>query len=431
MARAHNFNAGPAGLPLPALERAQRELLDFEGTGMSIMEHSHRGKAYEAVHDEAVALTRELLGVPEGYYVLFLQGGASLQFAQVPMNFLPAGKSADYLITGGWSEKAYQEAQRLGTVRLAATTEHDKRYTRIPRQAELKLDPEAAYVHLTSNNTLFGTQWHHFPDVGSVPLIGDMSSDFMWRRFDVSKFSLIYAGAQKNIGPSGVVMVLGKSGVPGRRQEGHPHHPALRHARLQQLALQHAPDLRHLPGLRNAVLACMKEAGRARGHRGAEPEEGRPALRRDRRRPRFLPGPGGEGQPLVHERGVPAADRGAREEVRRRGDEGAHGGPRRAPVVGRDPRVALQRRLGGVGRSPRRLHEVLRQEGRSRWGLRVSDRAPNPRASCGGLESLAAGCGRPPLPVLPGEGELGVPVSGRSGLRRLCGRFRPCARGRR
>lgn len=220
MARVHNFNAGPAGLPLPALERAQRELIDFEGTGMSIMEHSHRGKSYEKVHDEAISLTRELLGVPDDYYVLFLQGGASLQFAQVPMNFLPAGKSADYIITGGWSEKAYQEAQRLGTVRVAATTEHDKRYTSIPKQEALSLDPQAAYVHMTSNNTLFGTQWHWWPEVGSVPLIADMSSDFMWRRFDVKKFDLIYAGAQKNIGPSGVVVVLAKkSYVDGARKD--------------------------------------------------------------------------------------------------------------------------------------------------------------------------------------------------------------------
>jgi phosphoserine aminotransferase len=208
MARAHNFNAGPAGLPLPALERAARELIDFEGTGMSIMEHSHRGKAYEAVHNEAITLTRDLLGVPADYDVLFLQGGASLQFAQVPMNFLHPGKSADYIITGGWSEKAFQEAGRLGTPRVAATTESNKRYTRIPKQAELKLDPAASYVHMTSNNTLFGTQWHWWPEVGEVPLVADMSSDFMWRKFDVSKFAMIYAGAQKNIGPSGVVVVL-------------------------------------------------------------------------------------------------------------------------------------------------------------------------------------------------------------------------------
>lgn len=208
MARAHNFNAGPAGLPLPALERAQREMLDFEGTGMSIMEHSHRGKTYEAVHNEAIRLIRELAGVPDNYHVLFLQGGASQLFATVPMNLLPAGKSADYILTGGWSEKAYQEAGRVGTVRVAGTTEQNKKYTRIPRQEELNLDANAAYVHMTTNNTLFGTQWHWLPEVGNVPLVADMSSDFLWKKVDISKFGLIYAGAQKNIGPSGVTVVI-------------------------------------------------------------------------------------------------------------------------------------------------------------------------------------------------------------------------------
>jgi phosphoserine aminotransferase len=220
MARVHNFNAGPAGLPLPALERAQRELIDFEGTGMSIMEHSHRGKAYEGVHNEAISLLRELLGVSEDYHVLFLQGGASQQFAVVPMNLLPAGRSADYILTGGWSEKAYEEAKQLGTVRVAATTEADKRYLRIPRQAELQLEGSAAYVHMTTNNTLFGTQWHWLPDTGKVPLVADMSSDFLWRKVDVSRFGLIYAGAQKNIGPSGVtVVIIRKDLVDGGRKD--------------------------------------------------------------------------------------------------------------------------------------------------------------------------------------------------------------------
>ena len=259
MARAHNFNAGPAGLPLPALERAQRELLDFEGTGMSIMEHSHRGKAYEAVHNEAIALTRELLGVPDDYYVLFLQGGASLQFAQVPMNFLPAGKSADYIVTGGWAEKAYEEAGRLGTVRVAATTVADKRYTRIPQQAELKLDPAAAYVHMTSNNTLFGTQWHWLPEVGRVPLIADMSSDIMWRRIDVSKFDLIYAGAQKNIGPSGVVMVLAKKAFIDGARKDIP--IILRYAtHAANNSLYHTPPTFGIYLIRN-VLSHLKDLG--------------------------------------------------------------------------------------------------------------------------------------------------------------------------
>ena len=208
MARVINFNAGPAALPLGALERAQKELVDISGSGMSVMEHSHRGKVYEAVHQEAIALVKELLSVPDNYEILFLQGGASQQFAVVPMNLLAEGKSADYILTGGWSQKAYKEAKMLGTVRVAGNTEKDKKFCRIPKPSELELDPSAAYVHLTSNNTLFGTQWHDFPDTGAVPLVADMSSDIAWRPIDVAKFGLIYAGAQKNLGPSGIVLVL-------------------------------------------------------------------------------------------------------------------------------------------------------------------------------------------------------------------------------
>ncbi|HMI86113.1 MAG TPA: 3-phosphoserine/phosphohydroxythreonine transaminase [Polyangiaceae bacterium] len=208
MARVYNFNAGPAALPLAALERARDELIDFNGSGMSIIEHSHRGKEYEAVHDEAEALVRELLSVSDQYHVLFLQGGASQQFAMVPMNLLPPAKSADYILTGGWSEKALEEAKLVGQVRVASTTAEGGKYTRIPEASELKLDPQAAYVHVTSNNTLFGTQWFDFPATGNVPLVCDMSSDFLWRKFDVNRFGLVYAGAQKNAGPSGIVIVI-------------------------------------------------------------------------------------------------------------------------------------------------------------------------------------------------------------------------------
>src|SRR5689334_16911193 len=213
MARVYNFNAGPAALPLAALERARDELIDFKGSGMSIIEHSHRGKEYEAVHDEAIALVRELLSVSDDYHVLFLQGGASQQFAVVPMNLLPPGRSADYILTGGWSEKALEEAKRVGTVRVAASTAVDKRYTRIPHQSELSLDPNAAYVHMTTNNTLFGTQWHWLPETGNVPLVADMSSDILWRKMDISRFALIYAGAQKSIGPSGITVVIARKDI--------------------------------------------------------------------------------------------------------------------------------------------------------------------------------------------------------------------------
>jgi phosphoserine aminotransferase len=220
MARVFNFNAGPAALPLAALERARDELIDFQGSGMSVIEHSHRGKDYEGVHNQAMALVRELLAVPDTYEILFLQGGASQQFAMVPMNLLTEDKTADYVLTGGWSEKALDEAKLVGRTRVAATTKVDGRFNRIPVQSELNLDPAAAYVHITSNNTLFGTQWSTFPDTGAVPMVADMSSDFMWRKIDVSRFGLIYAGAQKNVGPSGTVIVIARKDlIEGGRKD--------------------------------------------------------------------------------------------------------------------------------------------------------------------------------------------------------------------
>ncbi len=255
-----NFNAGPAGLPLPALERARDELLDYRGSGMSIMEHSHRGKEYEAVHNEAMALLTELLGIPATHQVLFLQGGASLQFAMVPMNFLPPGSSADYVLTGTWSEKAFSEAKIVGKPRVAATTSsEDKRYTRIPKTAELKLDPKASYVHLTSNNTIFGTQWMEFPDTGSAPLIADMSSDFLWRKIDPGCFGLIYAGAQKNLGPSGVVVVIARKDLMSRARTDIP--KVLRYETYaENNSLYNTPPTFAIYLMRN-VLGWVKQVG--------------------------------------------------------------------------------------------------------------------------------------------------------------------------
>jgi phosphoserine aminotransferase len=205
--RVFNFNPGPATLPLPVLERVQAEFLDYKGTGMSIMESSHRAAEYEEVNDTAMALMKELLGMPQGYTVLFLQGGASLQFAMVPMNFLNKGEFADYIITGMWSQRAIKEANILAEGRVAASTESEK-FVRIPKPAEIKLDPKAKYVHMTSNNTIYGTQWHYVPDVGGLPLMCDASSDILCRKWEWSKFALIYGGAQKNLGPSGVTVVV-------------------------------------------------------------------------------------------------------------------------------------------------------------------------------------------------------------------------------
>ncbi len=228
MKRAINFNAGPASLPLAALERAREELLDFEGTGMSIMEHSHRGKVYEKVHHEAASLVSELLGLPSDYVVLFVQGGASLGFAQIPLNFLPPGATADYLVTGAWGEKAVSEARAAkslgaGEVHVAATTESDKTYRRVPRPEELRFSARPAYVHMTSNETIHGVAWGLDPSTAfptpESPLVCDMSSDILGSRIDASQFAMIYAGAQKNIGPSGVTIVCARKAFieQGRR----------------------------------------------------------------------------------------------------------------------------------------------------------------------------------------------------------------------
>lgn len=205
--RIHNFNAGPAALPLDVLQQAQAELLNFNNTGMSILEISHRSKPYEQVNAEAEANLKELLGLGENYRVLFLQGGASLQFAMVPLNFLPQGQTADYILSGSWSEKALKEAQLIGQTHVAATTAGEN-YRRVPGLAEIKPSASPAYIHLTSNNTIFGTQWAEFPSFGDIPLIADMSSDILCKPFDASKFALIYAGAQKNLGPAGVTIVI-------------------------------------------------------------------------------------------------------------------------------------------------------------------------------------------------------------------------------
>ncbi len=206
MSRAFNFNAGPAALPLEVLEIAQKELTDFNGTGMSIMEHSHRGKAYDAVHAEAVANMSKLLGLTDDYQVLFLQGGASLQFSQVPLNLLGAGQTADYVNSGAWASKAIKEAKKVGTVNVVADTSKEIP-TNMPNYAALNYTKGAAYVHVTSNETIAGTQIKQFPKT-EAPLVADMSSDILCRPIDIQNFGLIYAGAQKNLGPSGVTLVV-------------------------------------------------------------------------------------------------------------------------------------------------------------------------------------------------------------------------------
>jgi phosphoserine aminotransferase len=205
--RIYNFSAGPAVLPVSVLEHVQRDLVSLPGVGMSVMEISHRSTTFEGIIGKAEADIRELAGIPDDYKVLFLQGGASLQFSMVPMNLLGEGQTADYLMTGSWADKAVKEARKVGTVHETGSTS-DTNYNRIPADAEIELTPDAAYVHMTSNNTIEGTQWHRLPAVGDVPLVADASSDIFSRPIDVTRFGVVYAGAQKNLGPSGVTLVI-------------------------------------------------------------------------------------------------------------------------------------------------------------------------------------------------------------------------------
>lgn len=219
--RIHNFSAGPAALPTSVLETVQKELLNFQGAGMSVMEMSHRSKEYDAVICETQALVRSLLGVPDDYSVLFLQGGASMQFAQVPMNLYQKGNPVDVILTGSWTKKAVKEINKIGESRIVASSE-DKNFSYIPKVSASDFNPSASYAKITSNNTIFGTQFHDFPDTGNVPLVADMSSDIMSRPLDVSKFGVIYAGAQKNLGPSGVTLVIVKNDLVERAPESLP-----------------------------------------------------------------------------------------------------------------------------------------------------------------------------------------------------------------
>jgi phosphoserine aminotransferase len=219
MDRIYNFSAGPAVLPVPVLEEVQRDLLSLPGVGMSILEISHRSKTFDEIHQQAEKGLRDLMGISDDYAVLFLQGGASLQFSMIPMNLLPEGGTADYIITGSWGKKALKEARREGAINVAANLA-DSGFNRVPAQDELRLDPNAAYVHFTSNETIEGVEFKAEPEVGNVPLICDASSDILSRPIDVSKYAAIYAGAQKNMGPSGVTLVVLRKDLLQRIPDG-------------------------------------------------------------------------------------------------------------------------------------------------------------------------------------------------------------------
>jgi phosphoserine aminotransferase len=219
--RVSNFNAGPAALPLPVLERVRDELLDYRGSGMSVMEMSHRSAEFEEIIARAEATLRRLMAIPEEHAVLFLQGGGSLQFTMVPMNLFVPGKPVDMLHTGSWTSKAIGELKKGTPFRLAGSTEAAK-FTRVPRSDEITFDGNASYVYMCTNNTIEGTQWHTLPETGNVPLVADMSSDVLSRPTDVGRFGLIFAGAQKNLGPSGITMVIVRRDLAERADKNLP-----------------------------------------------------------------------------------------------------------------------------------------------------------------------------------------------------------------
>ncbi len=221
MRQIFNFSAGPAVLPEEVLQQAAAEMLDWHGSGQSVMEMSHRGKEYMSIHAQAEADLRELMGIPSNYKVLFLQGGATMQFAMIPINLLRGRAGADYVNTGEWSKKAIKEAKLFGKVNVAASAE-DRHFTYVPARADWKLDPNAAYVHICSNETIGGVEFNWVPDTGDVPLVADVSSTFLSRPVDVSKYGLIYGGAQKNIGPAGLTIVIVRDDLIGHAPAGTP-----------------------------------------------------------------------------------------------------------------------------------------------------------------------------------------------------------------
>lgn len=237
--RAFNFNAGPAALPLPVLERIREELLDYHGSGMSVMEMSHRSREFEEIIARAEQNLRRLLAIPEEYAVVFLQGGGSMQFSMVPANLCVAGKPVDVLHTGAWTSKAIGELKKGTPYRLAASTEAQK-FMRVPQREEIQLAPDASYVYMCTNNTIEGTQWHVTPETGSVPLVADMSSDIASRPIDVSRFGLIFAGAQKNLGPSGVTIVIIRRDLAERADKNLPTLLQYR-THIKEKSLYHTP----------------------------------------------------------------------------------------------------------------------------------------------------------------------------------------------
>ena len=355
--RIYNFSAGPAILPEPVLDEAAQGVREINGSGMSLLEVSHRGKDYEAIHADAEQRLLRVLGLSgEDYYPLFLQGGASMQFAMVPMNFLTPAQTADYVISGDWGAKALSEAKLFGDAREAATSKGEK-YAEIPK--DFTRTPGARYVHITTNNTIEGTEYFALPDVGDTPLVADSSSDFLALRRDYSKFSLLYAGAQKNAGPAGVTMVLLRKSFA---ETANPKvAKILSYATYaENRSLYNTPPTFavYVVGL---VLKWVEDQGGLEAVEARNKAEGQDPLRRAGRERPVLPGGGdGEGRPVTDERHLAPGERRPGSRLPGRSQEEPDGRPERPPQRRRLPGVHLQR-LPGQGRpGPRRPAARLR-----------------------------------------------------------------------
>ena len=353
-----NFGAGPGVLPEPVLEEAQRNLLALPGAGMSVLEISHRSPAMDGIIESAVADIRKLAGLPDDYHVLFLQGGATQQFAMVPLNLLPPGGSADYVLTGVWAAKAFEEAQMFGAARVAGSTESEQ-YARIPEAAELDVSSRAAYLHVTSNNTICGTQWRDLPDAGQTPLVVDASSDIFSRPLPFERLGLVYAGAQKNLGPAGVTLVIVRDDLVRRARPRADVPTLLRYASFaDQSSRPNTPPVFAIYLVALVVkwlLAAggLEELARRNARKAA-------VVYAAIDRSGFYRGTAAPGQPVADERHVPAAGCRPGTALHRRGEGGGPGRSQGAPLGGRHPGVALQRPARDGRRRAGRVHGGVR-----------------------------------------------------------------------
>ncbi|GIV61273.1 MAG: hypothetical protein KatS3mg044_0139 [Rhodothermaceae bacterium] len=413
--RLYNFSAGPGTLPEEVLLEMKEELPLYRQAGASVLEISHRSPEYSEIAEQARAHLRALLGLGDEWHILFLQGGASLQFHQVPLNFLPEGGTADYLITGSWAKKAHKEAKMLGQARVAATSE-DRNFSYIPAPDTWDLDPNAAYLHFTSNNTIFGTQFATEPQV-DVPLVCDASSDFLSRPLDVDRYGLIYAGAQKNVGPAGVTVVLVRDDFLQRRNQPLP--TMLDYG-------THAEKLFNTPPVYavyvvEKVLRWLRALGGLPAIAALNDAKAKKALR-PHRPDGLLPGHGRAGIALEDERDVPAAVGRPGEAVRGRGERGRAAGAEGAPLRGRHPGLHLQRLPAGGRRRARFVHGQLRAK------VRLNHLTHDARPE-GGMRSplrpfsfsFGRGVGRPSWDCME---ELACVYKGRSFLHQIRGLWR-------